>query len=174
MENCLLYVGTEDGLVIVDVEGESATIRGRALEANAVRGIAAHPKAPGTAYVACGLRGWGLHRTTDGGRSFEEIGFSDRWVWEVVFDPADPRTIWIGTEPPMLYVSRDEGATFQDLPGIDELPSRPNWKFFHPPFHAGHIHGIAIHPDRPERIFAGVEHGSLVYTHNGGHRRPAE
>ena len=51
---------------------------------------------------------------------------------------------------------------------LDSLPSRPNWKFFHPPFHAGHIHGIAIHPERPERIFAGVEHGSLIYTHDSG------
>ena len=168
MEACLLYAGTEDGLVTLHLEGDDIHMRAHGLNGNAVRGIAVHPDDPATVYVACGLRGWGLHRTTDAGATFEKLGFADRWVWDVVFDPNDAGTLWVGTEPPMLYVTRDEGATFQDFPAIDELPSRPGWKFFHPPFHAGHIHGIALHPERPERLFAGVEHGSLVYTHDGG------
>ncbi len=168
MEHCLLYVGTEDGLMVLEVEGQHVIVRDHGLRGNAVRGIAVHPDEPAIVYVACGLRGWGLHRTIDAGTSFVEVGFADKWVWDVVFDPNDSETLWLGTEPPMLYRTSDAGDTFQPYSDIDELPSRPAWKFFHPPFHAGHIHGIAIHPQRPERIFAGVEHGSLIFSHDGG------
>lgn len=170
MQPCLLYVGTEDGLIVLRVDGDARVdVLGRGLAGNAVRGIAIHPEHPDVAYVACGLRGWGLHRSVDAGQRFEELSFADRWVWDVIVDPRDADTLWVGTEPPMLYVSRDDGATFVACHGIEELPSRPRWTFFHPPFHAGHIHGIAMHPEHPERIFAGVEHGALVYSHDGGH-----
>lgn len=168
IHSCLIYAGTGDGLHVFAFEAGRLELVGSGLGGNAVRGIAVHPEQPQVAYVACGLRGWGLHRTVDAGRTFETLGFEDRWVWDVAFHPGDPQRVWVGTEPPMLYVSSDAGRTFVPLPGIDALPSRPRWKFFHPPFHAGHIHGIAIHPRRPERIFAGVEHGAFIYSHDGG------
>ncbi len=133
-----------------------------------MRGITIHPDDSRTAYIACGLRGWGLHRTRDAGRSFQSLGFADRWVWDVAFHPKDPETIYVGTEPPMLYISQDKGYRFRALDAIDRLPSRAHWKFFHEPFYAGHIHGSAIHPEQPERLFAGVEHGALIYSYDGG------
>lgn len=174
IDPCLLYAGTGDGVYVLRFKGEEEgaeelDILARGLEGNAVRGIAVHPQDPRIAYIACGLRGWGLHRTRDAGRSFESLGFEDRWVWDVAFHPNDSKTLWVGTEPPALHITRDEGNTFQELGGIEELPSRPHWKFFHEPFYAGHIHGLAVHPDRPERIFAGVEHGAFIHSHDGGH-----
>jgi len=168
MDACLLYIGTEDGLFVYRWHGDQVEPVGRGLQGNAVRGIAVHPHDPQVAYVACGLRGWGLHRTRDAGRSFEALGFGDQWVWDVAFHPADPRTLWIGTEPPMVYVTRDEGRTFELHAEIEKLPDRRNWTFFYPPFHAGHIHGFAMHPARPERIIAGVEQGGLIYSRDGG------
>lgn len=165
---CLLYVGTGDGVLVYEVSNDPLELIGRGLEGNAIRGIAVHPDAPWTAYIACGHRGWGLYRTRDAGKSFEALGFGEQWVWDVVLQPGDPKHLWVGTEPPMLYVSHDEAQTFRPLEAIERLPSRPYWKFFHPPFYAGHIHGIAVHPQRPERIFAGVEHGAFIYSHDAG------
>ncbi len=166
--SCLLYIGTEDGMFVFRMNEEKFELIGRGLEGNAVRGIAIHPKASKIAYVACGLRGWGLYRTKDAGHSWETLGFQDRWVWDVVFHPREPKTLLVGTEPPMLYVSYDHGQIFQAFEGIEKLPSRKTWTFFHEPFYAGHIHGIALHAERPERIFAGVEHGALIYSHDHG------
>lgn len=169
MQPCLLYVGTGDGVFAFALTADgSMTPIGRGLEGNAVRGIAIHPRDSRVAYIACGLRGWGLHRTQDAGKSFHPLGFVDRWVWDVALHPHDPNTVWVGTEPPMLYVSHDQGRTFVALDAIDRLPSRPRWTFFHEPFRAGHIHGIALHPAHPERLFAGVEHGAFIYSYDEG------
>ncbi|WP_290810482.1 hypothetical protein [Halovivax sp.] len=166
----LLYLGTEDGLRVLRAEPTGLERVGRSLDENAVRDVSVHPSDPREALIGCGLRGRGLHRTTDAGRTVETLGFEDEWVWGVERDPIDPETVYVGTEPPMLYRSTDGGATVDPFEGIDDLPSRPDWTFFHDPFRAGHVHGIAIHPDRPDRLFAGVEHGALLYTHDGGER----
>lgn len=163
MEPCDLYLGTEDGLRILRWDGEGFTQLGSALSGETVRAIA-HTSS-GTVYVGCGLGGRGLYRSDDGS-TFERIGFEDVWVWDVTPHPCDDR-LFVGTEPPMLYVSRGDD-TFEPLEGIDELDGRSEWTFFHEPFGSGHVHGVGLHPDRPERIVAGVEHGSLIYSTDGG------
>ncbi|MCS6936148.1 MAG: hypothetical protein NZ610_03140 [Candidatus Bipolaricaulota bacterium] len=165
---CLLYVGTGDGIFVFRASEKKLELVGRGLEGNAVRGIAVHPKDSRIAYVACGLRGWGLYKTEDAGQSWELVGFKDRWAWDVAIHPHDPKTLYVGTEPPMIYISCNAGRTFQACEGIERLPSRKHWKFFYEPFYAGHIHGIALHPQCPERIFAGVEHGALIYSYDDG------
>ena len=168
----LAYLGTEDGIRVLRVRvsdrGEEIIEIASGLAGNAVRAIDIAPNDPLDAFVGCGLRGWGLYRTTDGGETFDLLGFDERWVWGLTRHPTDPETVYVGTEPPMLYVSSDGGDSFRPLEGLEEVPSRPQWTFFHEPFTAGHVHGIAIHPARPERIVAGVEHGALIYSKDGG------
>jgi hypothetical protein len=167
--DCILYIGTEDGMFVYFLDaGYTMRLMGRGLKGNAVRAISVHPKYTNIAFVGCGLRGWGLHMTDDYGASFRSIGFKDQWVWDVVYHPDDPNLIWIGTEPPMIYKSEDHGFTFVPLRGIERVPSRKKWKFFHPPFYGGHIHGITFHPKKPERVLAGVEQGALLFSNDRG------
>jgi hypothetical protein len=166
---CRIYAGTGDGLVTLTLDRASGlTVAAHGLRGNEVRGLAVDPRDPSRVHAACGLRGWGLHLTTDGGLTFSTLGFDDRWVWDVVHDPADPKFVFVGTEPPMLYRGDALGTRFSAFPGIDSLPSRGRWTFFHPPFHAGHVHGIALSAKRPGRIIAGIEHGALIYSHDRG------
>jgi photosystem II stability/assembly factor-like uncharacterized protein len=165
---CRLYLGTEDGLWTVTVRETGAERLDSALAGEAVRALAVSPADPDDVLVGCGLRGHGLYRTRDGGRTVESLGFDSEWVWGVSRHPNDPETVYVGTEPPMLYRSTDGGASFSALDGIEAVPSREDWTFFHEPFQAGHIHGIAVHPDRPEQVFAGVEHGGILCSRDGG------
>lgn len=166
--DCRLYIGSGDGIRVAHLGEEALTIEQTGIEGQNVRDIAVHPDDPSDVFVGCGLRGWGLHHTTDGGRSFDTLGFEDRWVWGITRHPTDPRTLYVGTEPPMLYVSTDNGETFDSIDTIEEVDSREQWAFFHEPFYAGHIHGIDIHPERPQRIVAGVEHGALLISEDEG------
>jgi len=165
---CLLYLGTEDGLRVYSADDSGLTLVGHGLDGEAVRAIDVNPDDPMDAVVGCGLRGWGLYRTTDGGETFDSLGFDDEWVWGIERHPTDPETVYVGTEPPALSVSTDSGQSFRSLDGIDDLPSRPDWSFFHDPFHAGHVHGIDTHSARPEFVVAGVEHGALIHSKDGG------
>lgn len=167
-DSCRLYLGTRDGLRVARLDGDGLEIRASGIADNVVRAIAVHPADPDDVFVGCGLRGWGLYRTTDGGDTVDPLGFEDVWVWGVARHPTDPETVYVGTEPPMVHVSTDDGATFEACEAIDDLPSRPDWTFFHAPFRAGHVHGFALHPDRPDRVVAGVEHGALVVSRDGG------
>lgn len=163
-----LYVGTDDGLRTIDVDGGSATLVGTALDGEAVRDVSAHPSDPDDALIACGLRGWGLHRTVDGGRTTESLGFEDVHVWGVDRHPCDPDEVYVGTEPPGLYRRSEPTASFVELDGIHDVPSRDEWSFFYEPFEAGHVHGLSAHPDRPDRLFAGVEIGGVLRSEDRG------
>jgi hypothetical protein len=168
---CELVAGTADGVwrIRISDSGELAVVAS-ALNGQAIRGIAIHPGKPDTYFVAAGLRGWGLHITKDRGQTFSSLGFEDYWCWDVAVDPADSARLLVGTEPPMLWESLDNGITWRDFRAIDSVPSRGNWTFFHAPFHAGHLHGIALSEERPERILVGVEHGGLLLSQDGGDR----
>lgn len=165
---CILYLGTDDGLLVARLRNQEIEIVNWVAQGNAVRDISVHNDNVFDVYVGCGLRGWGLYHADDIREGAELVGFEDQWIWGVTRHPQDPDQVYVGTEPPMLYISQDDTSSFESFEQIEELSSRPNWKFFHEPFYDGHIHGIAIHPDRPERIFAGVEHGAFIYSHDGG------
>lgn len=161
---CQLYVGTDDGVRVLHVSEGEATVVRKDITGNVVRDIAVAPGDSETVYVGCGLRGWGLYRTTDSGKHFEEIGFADKWVWGVTHGPNG--TLYIGTEPPMLY--RQTANGFAPFENLSDVPNREEWYFFYEPFEAGHIHGLTIHPDRPDRFYAGIEVGGVIYSHDGG------
>lgn len=167
--DCVLYLGTEDGLFVYSLDGyRSMNLIGRSLQGNAVRAIAVHPAMSNQAFIGCGLRGWGLYRTNDYAASVQTVGFAEQWVWDVVHQTDNPNVIWIGTEPAMIYQSIDDGNSFTAKEGIEQVPSRKRWMFFHPPFYSGHIHGIAFHPHKVEQVLAGVEQGALLYSLDGG------
>lgn len=168
MDSCTLHVGTEAGVATLQWDGTRVTDLQSHDVGGTVREISVHPGNPDDVLAACGLRGWGLHRSTDGGETWQSVGFADEWVWGVTRDSTDPDTVYVGTEPPAIYRSDDGGNTWTDISVFDDLPSRDRWTFFYEPFQTGHVHGISIDPGNSDRIYAGIEHGALVYTHDGG------
>lgn len=80
---CRIYAGTEDGVRSFHFEADRLEPSDRGLEKNAVRAIAVHPRDPRTAYVGCGLRGWG--------------GCTSRATGGALSNPWDSRTAGRGT-----------------------------------------------------------------------------
>jgi len=162
----LLYAGTNEGLWIFRLAKDGLTHIATVLSDHAVRDVASVPGDSAAVYVACGYHGWGLHKVSDRGGDVAGLGLDDRWVWGVTSGPNG--TLFVGTEPPGVYRSTDDGETLTAAPDIEDLAADANWFFWNEPFEAGHVHGFGVHSDHPERVLAGVEVGGAVHSEDGG------
>lgn len=79
----------------------------------------------------------------------------------------DETTLWLGTEPPMLYRSDDLGKSWKALPGMLKVKNTDKWTFPPPP-HVAHVKNIAFHPDRPDDIYICIEQGALLHSVDRG------
>ena len=74
-----------------------------------------HPTASGTLFVSTDWQGEsGLWKSTDSGQTWLTMttGLTDTRVNNLVFDPTDPMTIYVGTALGNLFVSGDGGASW--------------------------------------------------------------
>jgi photosystem II stability/assembly factor-like uncharacterized protein len=108
----------------------------------------------------------GLYRSTDDGDSWTDLGVPREEVYSVLGDPAGER-LYAGTHPAHLYVSEDEGETWQELSGFQDLPSRDSW---HTPRHRdeAHVRSLGAHSDASDRVVAGVEVGGVHVSDDRG------
>ena len=68
-------------------------------------------------------------------------------VTNIVFDPRDPRTVWVGVEIDGVFRSRDGGDTWTHLPALGSDPINQD------------IHGVAISLSQPTKILATTPNG---------------
>lgn len=129
--------------------------------------VAVAPEVPDR--VFCGTFDAGLHRSMDGGRTFERVGTDVLYesVMSLAVSPHDPDVIWAGTEPSAVYRSTDGGDTWEERPGLTDLPSASEW-YFPPRPHTHHVRWIEPDRDDRERLYVGIEAGALVITPDGG------
>ncbi|MCH7659796.1 MAG: glycosyl hydrolase [Euryarchaeota archaeon] len=108
----------------------------------------------------------GLYRSVDGGTTWENLGVPREEVFSVVGSP-DGARLYAGTHPAHLYVSRDQGETWDELDGFQELPSQEQW---HTPRHrdSAHVRSLGVHSDAPERVIAGIEVGGVHVSEDNG------
>ncbi len=175
-----VYAALRDRLLVVredESDGSMERLGGHELEC-----VAAHPGRPDR--VLCGTFGAGLHRSTDGGDSWKRVGagtidpgedpeVAERRgvegvsVMAVAVDPADPDTVWAGTEPSALFRSTDGGDSWERVGGLADRPSASEWSFPPRPY-THHVRWIEPDPTDPGRVYVGIEAGALLVTPDGG------
>ena len=108
----------------------------------------------------------GLYHSGDRGKTWRRLGVPHDEVYAVAVSP-DGSRLYAGTHPAHMYVSTDEGGTWTELEGFQELPSRDRW---HTPRHRGesHIRSLGVHPDALDRVVAGVEVGGVHVSDDNG------
>ncbi len=97
----------------------------------------------------------GIYRTYDLDKGWEKISFGeglDESVFVINTSPQQPETIWVGTAISGVIVSRDNGATWQKVPGVPE--SVP-------------VSSITIDPKNQENMYVGTTQ-TLFLSRNGG------
>ncbi len=130
-----------------------------------VRALAVRPGDATTVYA--GTQGQGVHRSSDGGHTWEHLGLDGHIVKALATSSAAPDTVWAGTKPARMFVSHDEGSTWAELGAFRKTR---RWWFIQPaespptPF----VHNIVVSPVDPLRIIVGYEGTALVRSDDGG------
>jgi hypothetical protein len=141
----------------------------------------------GTLYAALNLGHFGvkLHRSGDGGRSWEECaapkhdeaapgsaaqaggGPSVQQVWSLeTGGPGEPGFLWAGTIPGGLFVSRDRGTSWQLNRPLWERPERSAW--FGGGYEDPGIHSIAVDPRDHRHLTVAVSCGGVWVSRDHG------
>jgi photosystem II stability/assembly factor-like uncharacterized protein len=121
----------------------------------------------------------GVYRTTDGGKTWEQVLFVDENTGssDIAMDPNNPRILfagmwqldiktwgrWSGGPGSGLYKSTDGGTTWNHLTTENGLPGPPVGKI-----------GIAVSSSNSHRVYALIEthEGSLWRSDDGGEKEP--
>lgn len=155
-----LLFGTEDGVYRAsELPFDDAT---NILDAGRVMRIK-HPHSSNGIY-ACSKTG--LYRSTDRGETWSNLDVPRDEVYSTCTSP-DGERLYAGTHPAHLYVNENSGASWRELKGFQELPSREEW--FTPRHrNEAHIRSLDTHPDTPDRVIAGVEVGGVHISDDRG------
>ena len=130
---------------------------------------------PDTVYA--GVEDAALFRTTDGGKSWQELsglrghGTGPKWqpgaggmcLHTIVLDPSDPNRIYIAISAAGAFRTDDGGKTWRPINQGLRSPFLPN-----PTAEVGHcVHRIAMHPSRPDVLFM-QKHWDVMRSDNAG------
>jgi photosystem II stability/assembly factor-like uncharacterized protein len=159
-----IYAALDDRVLVVrgDAADWAATpaLRGYDFEC-----LAAAPAAPDRVFA--GTVDAGLQYSTDGGERWRSVGRFDDRVTAVTVSPHDPDVVWAGTEPSAVYRSTDGGRSFQQCPGLTDLPSADRWSYPPRP-DSHHVRWIAVNPHDPAHLYVAIESGAFVRSVDGG------
>jgi photosystem II stability/assembly factor-like uncharacterized protein len=158
-----LYAATGDAIARLD-ETDNAWSVELFLRGTAAQCLAVDPHDPDTVYA--GLRGGGVRRTDDGGRSWLDCSLPEAEVFSLAVGAVD-RSVYAGTEPSRLFRSDDRGETWEELDALLQLPSRPTWSFPPRPW-TSHVRWIAPNPHDADLLLVGIELGGLMRSTDGG------
>jgi photosystem II stability/assembly factor-like uncharacterized protein len=158
-----LYGATGDAIARLDESGNQWTAT-LSLEGSHAQCLTPDPADADTVYA--GLREGGVHKTTDGGRTWTDCGLPQPGVFSLAVSRVDG-AVYAGTEPSALYRSDDGGGSWVELTSLLDLPSRPTWSFPPRPW-TSHVRWIAPSPHDADVLLVGIELGGLMRSTDRG------
>jgi photosystem II stability/assembly factor-like uncharacterized protein len=127
-----------------------------------------------------------MHRSDDGGRSWEAVGNhfayegdagTHQWydgtphpwdfkrVWHLEPSLDDPDVVFAGVEDAALFRSADGGQSWQELEGLRQHTTGGIWQ---PGAGGLCLHTILIDPTRPQRMYVAISAAGAFRTDDGG------
>jgi hypothetical protein len=105
----------------------------------------------------------GIYRSADRGTTFQRAAFPEtgRQIWSFLVDSRDANRIYAGASPVGMFLSEDMGASWKALPDPG-IPVRLTSPF------ACRVMRLAQHPKKPDTIYAALEFGGAMVSHDSG------
>jgi photosystem II stability/assembly factor-like uncharacterized protein len=188
-----LLIGTRKGLFFVERAGNGGGWRvGKHLFGGEPVTMVLRDPRDGTLWAALRLGHFGckMHRSTDGGATWEERPapayptppageevqrdqFGRSWTWKLDMvwaleagHASQPGVLWCGTIPGGLFRSGDNGDSWEMVRSLWDHPLRKAW--LGGGYDAPGIHSVCVHPSDPKRLAVGVSTGGVWFTYDGG------
>ena len=178
MSGVRVLVGTKKGAFVLTADGKRQgwSVEGPHFggwEMYHVKGSPADPKRV-YASQSTGWFGQLIQRSNDGGKTWEPVGnkftyegepgthkyydgtsrpFEFKRVWHLEPSLSDPDTVYAGIEDAAIFRSTDAGQTWQELPGLRQHRTAPDWA---PGAGGMCLHTIIQDPKNPRRLFAAI------------------
>lgn len=179
-DGVVLLVGTQRGLfrLASDPTRRSWTVEGPHVAGYEVYHAVLDPRNPRVGFAAVRHEVWGthIHRTEDGGRSWEPLegrpsfpggdARDVRAIWHLAPGATtEPHTWYAGVEPAALFVSRNGCRDWTLVRGLDPHAAGGTWQ----PAKGGlALHSIQADAREPRRVFVAVSAGGSYRTTDGG------
>jgi photosystem II stability/assembly factor-like uncharacterized protein len=168
-------VAMEDSVITIESSKTGWKKINESLKGTHPQCVTFDPNNPNRAY--CGTFGGGLWKTDDGGQTWNNIGkdtISSSDVMSVSVNSIDRgnakkgfNTVYAGTEPTAFYRSDDGGESWDKMSSLNNLKSSSSWSFPPRPW-TSHVRWIESDKTKPGYVYAAIEAGALVQSHDGG------
>ena len=87
-------------------------------------------------------------------------------IWQIVpAHPDRPGTWYAGVDDAALFVSRDDGETWDELTGLTGHSTRPRWT---PGFGGLCLHSVVVDPVNPDRLWVGISSVGVFRSEDAG------
>lgn len=189
-----ILVGTRKGTYVVqgDTRRRSWKVGPVAHEGKEIYHVVADPRHPGDLYAAVNDMFWGpaVHRSRNYGKTWSEIGtpltpkgkdrkfamddsdpsnpvkrpLNNLWHIEPGL-PSEPKTLYLGADPHLLFRSTDLGSTWDPIEAINQHPARKDWA---PGFGGACLHTILVDPRDARRLYIGMSAVGTFRSDDGG------
>lgn len=179
-----LLLGTRKGLISYQCKKGNWVSENLSFEGVPVS-IAYADGRTGTWWASLDHGHWGvkLHRSTDRGNTWEEVTApaypegseikdgvpaTTRYIWAMAHGGKKfPSRIWLGTDPGGLFLSEDNGNSFQLVESLWQHPTRKEGWFGGGRDQPG-IHSIIVDPRNEERLHIGISCAGVFETTDSG------
>jgi photosystem II stability/assembly factor-like uncharacterized protein len=190
MSSVRVLVGTRKGAFVLTSDGtrEKWDVSGPHFAGWEVYHVKGSPAEPERLYASqsSGWFGQLIQRSDDGGKTWDQMGNkfeydgvpgTHQWydgtphpwefarVWHLEPDLTDPDTVYAGVEDAALFRSVDGGQEWQELSGLRDHDTGPQWQ---PGAGGMCLHSIILDPTNPDRMFVAISAAGAFRSDDAG------
>lgn len=176
----LVMIGTEKGAFFLwgDASGAHWEIEGPIMKGWKVLDVMLDRRGAPTLYAAAGSWVYGatVQISRDWGKTWTQVEHGPVYgkdsgrklnnIWTIVPGHASqPDVLYAGVDEAGLFVSRDRGLHWEELTGVGQHPTRPEWV---PGAGGLCCHSVCVDAKNPDRVWVGISAVGVLRTDDGG------